>query len=342
MLSTEYLQRVGVFDWLTMADTFQITDILIGNGFSINLWNNLNYTSLCNIFCDSASPEVTELFQEFKTTNFEQILDALNNAKMVSKVLKFEVRQIPKLIEEIKKGLIKTIQATHPEAKDIRDPILRSLAKELELFRDIYTTNYDVFLYKIILANNNLNQMGIENMGDFGDGFYEEVSAGKLGFQDFDIKDRNLVYLHGSLFIFNHNGTTFKIRKIDGKVEYIKLIQFELDFDNFPLYVAEGTAENKYMAINDNYYLRLALNRLKNRNGDLITYGFSFGKSDKHIIDAINVSNANNIVASIYPDRTELELTKEISRINSLFPNKSVQFYDSRTLFKFDSPKYVY
>ena len=256
--------------------------------------------------------------------------------------MQLESKNLPLLISEVKEGLIKTIQATHPQAKDIRDNMFRSLAKEFETFTDIYTTNYDIFLYKIILANNTLNQLKVENMGDFGDGFFEEISSGRLGFQDFDIKPRNLIYLHSSLFIFNQNGNTYKIHKIDGKVEYINLIQIELDNNNFPVYVAEGRADKKYMEINDNYYLRMALNRLKKRNGDLITFGFSFGKSDKHIVDAINSSDTSIIVASIYPDKTESQLSAEISRITNLFPNKGVQFFDSRTMFTFDFPKYAY
>ncbi|MDQ1139453.1 DUF4917 family protein [Pedobacter agri] len=342
MLSKEYLETVGVFDWSVMVDTFDISDILIGNGFSINLWQHLNYKSLCEMFCSSSSKELVQLFDEFKTTNFEQLLDALNNTQSVNKVLKSVNPALPKLQRELKEGLIKTIQATHPQAKDIRDELLRSLAKELEPFQDIYTTNYDVYLYKIILASNFLVELKKESFPEFGDGFYEDISAGKVGFGDFDFKERNLVYLHGSLFIFNQNGNTYKLRKIDGSVEYIRLIQIELDNDNFPVYVAEGTAENKYLAINDNYYLRSALNRFKQRSGDLIVYGFSFGKSDAHIVGAINSSKTKNIVVSIYPNKSPKELEIEISRINNLFPNKSVQFFDSRTMFTFDYPKHFY
>ena len=63
MLSKDYLEKVGVFDWSTMVDNFDISDILIGNGFSINLWNSLNYRSLCDMFCISASNDVVSLFK---------------------------------------------------------------------------------------------------------------------------------------------------------------------------------------------------------------------------------------------------------------------------------------
>lgn len=342
MLSKDELATVGVFDWQAMKDSFDVSDILIGNGFSINLWPSLRYDSLCNLFCSKTNAEVIDLFKNFNTTNFEVVLSGLNNAELVNDVLGKHNPDIAKIKQHVKDGLIHTIQTTHPEAKDIRDEMLRSLAKEFEPFTDIYTTNYDVYLYKIILANNALVDMGRETFSEFGDGFYTEISKGKLAFDDFDYKQRNLVYLHGSLFIFNPAGSTYKIRKIDGSLEYIKLIKIELDNNNFPVYVAEGTAEEKYIAINENFYLRSALNRLKSRKGNLITFGFSFGKSDRHIIDAINSSSTGIIVASIWPSRTLVELKKEISRINLLFPNKSVQFFDSRTLFSFDVPKYFY
>ncbi|KLT64742.1 DUF4917 family protein [Pedobacter sp. BMA] len=342
MLSQNELSDVGIFDWQTMKDSFEVSDILIGNGFSINLWPSLRYDSLCELFCSQSVAEIVDLFKNFNTTNFEVVLSGLNNAEIVNSVLGSVNSDIPKIKQRVKDGLIHTIQTTHPEAKDIRDVMLRSLAKELEPFSDVYTTNYDVYLYKIILANNTLVDLGLENFSQFGDGFYTELSKGKLSFDDFDYKPRNLIYLHGSLFMFNPSGSTYKIRKIDGNLEYIKLIKIELDNNNFPVYVAEGTAEEKYISINENYYLRSALNKLKSRKGNLVTFGFSFGKSDRHIVEAINSSKTDTIVASVWPNRSMKDLQRETSRVNNLFPNKSVQFFDSRTLFSFDTPKFFY
>ncbi|KQC01850.1 DUF4917 family protein [Pedobacter sp. Hv1] len=342
MVTDDELESIGVFPYETYSNSLDLKDILIGNGFSINLCNRLRYNSLCDLFSNSASAEILAMFKEFNTTNFEVLLEGLSNAQIVNKVLNNQQPVLSKLKEELKNGLISTIQATHPRASEINDHLLRSLAFELSEFDDIYTTNYDVFLYKIILANNSLVERSLEDFEEFADGFYEDHSTGKLAFDDFDYKPRNLIYLHGALFFFDPNGVTVKLTRLDDGVEYIKLIKQYLDNDEFPVYVAEGNSDSKLEAINNNYYLRMAYSRFKNRDGNLATYGFSFSKSDKHIIGAINMSTTKNIIASIYPKSTLIETQKEMSRISNLFPNIAVSFFNYASLFNFKDPVKYY
>lgn len=343
MVTEKELSEIGVFEFEAYKDSLDLGDILIGNGFSINLCDRLNYDSLCGLFNKSASNEIKEIFKGFNTTNFEKILEALTNTEKVNEILKKDNSEIRKLKSELKTGLISTIQQTHPKASEIRDTMLRSLAKELEPFKDIYTTNYDVFLYKIILANNFLVELGREQFELYNDGFYEHVSAGKLGFDDFDYTPRNLIYLHGALFFFAPNGATIKLKKIDESVEYINLIKQHLDFDEFPVYVSEGTSNDKWEAINNNYYLRSAYNRLKNRTDEnLVVYGFSFSKTDDHIAEAINSSKTKKIIISIRPRASLKEIEKELSRLRLKFPKIEVLFYNSDTLFSFGNPIHMY
>lgn len=342
MLTDDELESIGILPYEIYSNSLELKDILIGNGFSINLCDRLRYNSLCELFSKNASTETLAMFKEFNTTNFEVVLEGLSNAQIVNKVLNIQQPVISKLKEELKTGLISTIQATHPRASEINDHLLRSLAFELSSFGNIYTTNYDVFLYKIILANNSLVEQNLEDFEEFADGFYEEHSKGKLAFGDFDYMPRNLIYLHGALFFFNPNGVTVKLTRLDDGIEYVNLIKKYLDNDQFPVYVAEGNSDSKLEAINNNYYLRMAYSKFKNRTDDLATYGFSFSKSDKHIIGAINMSKTKNIIASIYPRVTLAETQKEMSRIGNLFPNISVSFFNYASLFNFKEPVKYY
>ncbi|RYG54888.1 MAG: DUF4917 family protein [Chitinophagaceae bacterium] len=342
-MEKEELEKLGIFDFEIYENSLEITDILIGNGFSINLCNRLDYNSLCALFNQSASAEIKKIFKGFETTNFEKILEALANTEAVNNILGNDNTEIKKLKIELKQGLISSIQQTHPKAAEIREPMLRSLAKDFEPFRDIFTTNYDVFLYKIILANNMLCDMELETFEKFNDGFYEELSPGKLGFEDFDAHPRNLIYLHGALFLFAPNGHTFKLKRLDDGVEFIKLIQQYLDHDEFPVYVAEGKYLDKWEAINSNYYLRTAYDRLKHRDSEnLVVYGFSFSKPDDHITSAINLSNTKRILISLRPRATKQDMEVEMSRLRLKFPNIEVSFFNSDSLFTFDHPKNFY
>jgi hypothetical protein len=343
MLTKNELADIGVLDFQIFLNSLSVTDILIGNGFSINLCERLMYDSLCDLFNKSASNEIKSIFKGFETTNFEKVLEALSNTEKVGSILRRDMKVIRSLKSELKSGLISTIHATHPKAAEIKDTMLRSLAQDFEPFTDIYTTNYDVFLYKIILASNMLSEMNLESFELFNDGFYEEIGNGKLGFVDFNLYPRNLVYLHGALFLFAPMGNTFKLKKLDDGIEFIKLIKQYLDDDEFPVYVAEGKSEEKREAVNNNYYLRTAHNKLKDRDSEvLVVYGFSFSKSDDHITSVINNSKTKQLNISIRQRDSVKEVEKELSRLRVKFPKIEVLFFNSDTLFTFDYPKNYY
>jgi hypothetical protein len=341
------LFKIGIKQWEEFDDNFAGSDILIGNGFSINLCSRLNYRKLYEIFCQHSSKELQEIFEKLETSNFELVIDALHNGQIINHVLNLPTADIKKFIEDLKNGLITSIQDTHPTWRETNFPIIRSLAAELAQFKDIYTTNYDIFLYRIILAKNELVKLGYLGGSGYEDIFYDDISATELGFgQLFDSNENKIYYLHGSLFFFNNRQQTYKLRKIDGAVEFIKLIKKEIDNNNFPVFVAEGNYQDKLNAINNNYYLSYCLNTLKKKRSDknnkLTTYGFSFSNPDMHIANMINISGIKNMAVSIYPNRSIEELEKEMSRINTIFGNISIDFYDSRSLFSFTLPKYAF
>ena len=54
--------------------------LLLGNGFSMNLWDGFSYKSLFdNAFF---TPPADALFAELDTTNFEQVLECIHHAKL--------------------------------------------------------------------------------------------------------------------------------------------------------------------------------------------------------------------------------------------------------------------
>ena len=128
--------------------------------------------------------------------------------------------------------------------------------------------------------------------------------------------------------------------------KFIKLIKKEIDNNNFPVFVAEGNYQDKLNAINNNYYLSYCLNMLKRKRTDkdskLTSFGFSFSTPDLHIANMINISGIKSMAVSIYPNGTISDLEKETSRINAIFGNISIEFYDSRSLFSFVNPRYVF
>ena len=340
-INKDDLAKIGVHQWDEgFGDHFKGSDIFIGNGFSINVCERLNYKALFEIFSKSASSNLVKIFHELSTSNFEYVIDALRISRLVNKLLNSDIKQYIDLIDEVKNGLIDSIQKTHPTYAETNFPLMDSLAFEFLQFKDIYTTNYDVFLYRVVLATKEL----IENKKMEGvlyhDDFYDEINPTELGYGgSFDDDLRKIYYLHGSLFFYRKHIQTYKLRKID-KVEYISLIRREISNGNLPVFVAEGSSKDKQLAINNNSYLSHCSDTLKRKrtsnNNKLTVFGFSFSPPDNHLIELINTSGVKEMAVSLWPGLSLEELEIERARINGLFGRIEITFYDSRSLFDFN------
>lgn len=340
-VNKEDLAKIGIHQWDEgLDDNFKGSDIFVGNGFSINICERLNYKALFKIFSETASSHLLKIFHELDTSNFEYVIEALRLSRIVNQQLNADVHQYAKLIEEVKNGLIGSIQKTHPTYAETNFPLMDSLALEFLQFKDIFTTDYDVFLYRVVLATKEL----IENKKMEGvlyhDDFYDEINPTELGYGgSFDDDLRKIYYLHGSLFFYSKHIQTYKLRKID-KVEYINLIRREISNGNLPVFVAEGSSKDKQLAINNNSYLSHCSDILKRKRGStnnkLTVFGFSFSSPDDHLIRLINTSGIKELAVSLWPGLSVQQLENERARINGLFGKVDVTFYDSRSLFDFN------
>src|SRR5690606_4332548 len=104
--------------------------------------------------------------------------------------------------------------------------------------------------------------------------------------------------------------------------------------DNFPIFVAEGDFRDKLRTINNNSYLNFCATQLQKSYRNIVFYGFSFGDSDRHIVDFVNKSKVEKIAISIYKGNKPLnQLEKEISYFRNQFTTKRVAVFDSEGLF---------
>ena len=339
-MTQKELDELAIFDYENIEDSFQNVDLFLGNGFSINLFDKLSYKSLFEQFLNGQEKDMKTLFKKFRTNNFEQIIQMLNNANTVNELLDIDGKEsIEEVTTILRNGLIEAIKDNHPSNSNINFPQLRRIADELMAFGDIYTTNYDVYLYKAIIEIlSDYKDQGIEP--PYVDYFYEEISRTQLGFNYKKIYDapKSIFYLHGALFLYFLEDKTnvYKLRKLDtATVEYINLVKREIENNNFPVFVAEGNDKDKLRTINNNKYLNFCYSNLRSSKNNLVVYGFSFGLSDNHIVEAINDSDIESLAISIYVgDRTYDELITETTRLRGLFSKKSVAIFNSKSLFK--------
>jgi hypothetical protein len=140
MTEDNYLSRLGIVNWSTLSEKFNNADLLLGNGFSINL-GRFNYKNLFDEFLKSLTDDEREIFKSFKTNNFEFIQEKLLSAKEINKLFSIEDinGDIDNATNLLKKGLIKSIQKNHPTHDQINWKQLQSLSTQISNFKDIYT-----------------------------------------------------------------------------------------------------------------------------------------------------------------------------------------------------------
>ena len=337
-MTPKELSKIGVFDWKDIKIRKNPPDLLLGNGFSVNINRHLSYKSLFNYFLTKHAKPLDKELNRFGTPNFELILNKLNCAYEVNRAMKLEKEKISQAIECLKTGLIKTIRDVIQFSENSYNPKFKKIAYDFSYFNDIYTTNYDLFLYYIILTSNKFHKPN-NSINYYSDYYYRNYPGKqflKFKGKQLDRSYKYVHYLHGSLFIFNRGKNNLKIRTHSESSDLISLITERIKSKEFPLFVSEGSNTDKKKIINNNDYLSFCLSNLKDTKKDLLVYGHSLSDVDSHILDAIR-KKPRNLIISIYPSSNstlDTILQMKESYVNK-FPNysKTIEFIDSRTLF---------
>lgn len=339
MLNEQELNELGILDWSSIAKDFIGADLLLGNGFSRSITDDrFRYDSLFDKFLSICNSKDRRIFKSFGTSNFELILEELSNATRVNGIFNIEATKIEGATQRLKDGLIETIRVIHPPASETDKEILERIANQLNRFNDIFTLNYDLFLYWIIQIFRDKKRKS-EDVKQYCDYFYDDNYSEQftrfVG-QKLPEYDRYVYYLHGALFLFKEPPDDLKLRKAGSFKELVKLIGEAIQEGRKPLFVSEGKGKDKEVSISRSTYLNFALDALKGSTESLVIFGTSLSV-DQHIIEAINYNrNDRHLAISIHVNkRSSEEVESEVHRIKSKFPRHEIEFYNSDTLFKF-------
>ncbi len=308
-------------------------NLLVGNGFSMAFDPTIfSYNALSNFIKSCKDQTILKLFRIVDSTNFELIMRELDL------FIKFEKEfdPNPKLEEiilsaknKLKTSLIDAITKLHP---DHVFKILDSNSKACALFlKDylesggaIFSTNYDLLLYWILMRESN----SLKNKYGILDGF----SLGNNEDLTWNSGKQNIYYLHGSLPLFSTGYSTIK-EKYDHQHYLLQNIKDRIAKDQYPLFVTGGTAEEKMKVISNNRYLSFCYDNLENIRGSLIVIGFNFGEYDTHIIDAINRAATKKSLCSLfigyYTEKDRQHFLRLCPRIQ--LPPEKIRIFDSKT-----------
>ncbi len=308
--------------------------LLLGNGFSINFDPSFNYPNLLSR--SNLHVKIKDIFN--KQGDYEQVIDRLNySSKVFNAISEYSLaNSFSNLAEDLKRDLVTTITKIQSKVHN-DDNRNHNTLKFISNFNNIFTLNYDLLLYWVIMYAVNFyqkNQSKYKNYvknPDFypRDGFDNNPNGDDCIWCK-DKWQQNVFYLHGGLHLFYDSQNTYKLisdrnnnRSISDKTT------FWLEKGVSPLVITEGNSKDKKFWIDQNNYLQYCYNKLLEISGVLFIHGHSLNETDQHIFDAINNNQKiTDIYISIHQQTECLEKKSELAQ-SRFFENKNLGYYDA-------------
>lgn len=327
---------------LTFQECLQISEqatgnrhLMLGNGFSCSLFPNIfNYKALAERI---NSNQVKSLFSVLKTNDFEDVMRRITNALVISQLYPEGSELSIKLerdLEELKTTLIDVITQSHPaNPQAITEEQYQSCYQFLKHFGKgrKYSFNYDLILYWIYM-----HFLGNKDMRlSCDDGFrYPQDDISIVQWRIGRERNQNLFYLHGAMHIFNDGiGNYEKYTWINSGQSISGQVRESIDSQKYPVFISEGTTQQKLLRIMENTYLGRAFASLKSIGGSLFIFGHSLRDEDDHIFNFINEeSKVLKIFISLFGDADSPGNQKIINKVQGWkikFKDKEYYFYNA-------------
>ncbi len=320
--------------------------LLLGNGFSVAYDPAIfSYNALHDFITKLKDKDLSTILSVIETRNFEIIMQHLDNFSALisafggNPALK---KRVDAASAKLKTSLLDAVKALHPEhVFKVPEEQSKLCASFLKTFLDsggnVYSTNYDLLLYWVLMRNSVVKHVDgcgreLENPSD------EFVPAEEQVWSDLTwgkYRDKqNVFYLHGALPFFD-SGIAILKEEYDVYNFLLQKISARMEKGEYPVFVTAGDGQQKLKHITHNQYLTYCYDSLCLVEGSLVTYGFSFGPYDEHIIEAINkAANQGKKVPdklwSVYIGVYSDDDRKHIEQIETKFRCK-VHIYDAKT-----------
>lgn len=334
------MHKIFTFDEIIAKTNQEKRFLLLGNGFSMAYdFNRFSFTSLLDSAIKEkiiiANSPIHEMFKRLETADFEYIMRLLEDAHKTINC--YDTNKCAKDIEnsliedsiKLKYYLVDIITNNHPEKiTEIEDNRFVNTINFIGKFKKIYTLNYDLLLYWTIIKLNEECKKDI-----FKDGFgqseydnYEIIYRNKS-----DNNGQNVFYLHGALHLFDKKTDFLKIKYKETHPLTEQILE-KLNKNIYPIFISEGTAENKKNKIIHNALLNSSyksLQTLGSSDSSLILFGTTLKSNDEHIKKAILDNKVKDIYIGINPTKQ-----KELEEIFNCFNSdrKNIYFYDYRSV----------
>jgi hypothetical protein len=297
-MNTAELAKLRTWDACEEAENWPT--LIVGNGFSINIWDRFSYKMLYRE-ADLQDAE-RHIFDSLETTNFETVLEAAMHANIVAEAYGHNSEEIQGLYQKIQTALFDAVRHVHISDGDVHGDTYQEIAEHLIERDSVFTTNYDLLLYWALMKNDCLKKMtdffgGSENLvfdlSRYPRSYIHAQLSGTM----------KLYYLHGALHLWKSrlNGLTGKNRNEEG-VSLLDQLRETLanPEDRLPMFVSEANTWEKMNSIRNSDYLTFALSNLRENEGNAVIFGSEMSEKDEHIVKALCAGGKRKIAVSVH------------------------------------------
>ena len=325
--------NIKIYNWQDISEKFS-DSILLGNGASISINKSFTYDSLKEYAATNGlfNSSINSLFDFFKTSDFELILRLVWHATKVNEALGIADSETEKAYEHVRDCLINTIQRIHPEHIEVRDQFL-AITNFLSSFKTVLSLNYDLTLYWVMMYAKDLdnNHMFKDCMinGEFKSDWQGLRKSVNHRFQNTSL----VFYPHGSL-VLARNVAEQEVKLVSDKDDDLleSILKYWRSSDYIPLFVSEGTSNQKIAAIKNSYYLSIIYREVIPSIVDNLTiFGWGFGEEDIHILEKLKDSCVKRIAVSVYNNDQEYCRTVTQMIHDHIGRNIEITFFDSES-----------
>jgi len=276
--------------------------VLLGNGFSRacrddifaygNLFNRADFKNL--------SSTARRAFDALRTTDFEMVMRALRNAAAVVELYSDDPSIAARLAADadgLRDVLARTIADSHPgRPNEISRAQYSCCRSFLAHFDRIYTLNYDLLLYWAMMQS----ELGPALRCDDG---FRQPDDGPEDYVTWDVENtatQNIYYLHGALHVFDAGSQLQKFTWVNTQIALIDQIRTALRSNRYPLFVAEGSSDEKLARIQHSGFLNRAFRSFASLSGALFVYGHSMAENDEHVLHLIDRGKIKLLMVGLY------------------------------------------
>lgn len=301
-------------EWQEIAEDYAGAALVLGNGFSISVDGRFDADFLTgkaiSIHSDEADRTVVaHILQAVGEDGIESALEALGKSQKVVEVVGADASLIQRLEEAeaaVRDSLIRTIREVHPQYGEVIEK-LRRRSGNLSHFGSVFTTNYDVLLYWMVMSSGLTRKS--RKHPQFVDFFWDDGNFNPLSVTT-SHRQVPVFYLHGALHIVKDSlGVTSKRSSADGTlVTTLEDVPQGVEL----VIVTEGTPRQKVEAIRRSEYLFEALQRLE-RQRRVVVLGHSLSSVDEHLVRAI-ADNADAVAVGIHGDGDAAAIERQLRK----------------------------